>query len=579
MERFYRKPLGTIFLSAGLLTEDDLEKALDQGRTTGKRLGEILLGLGRVEEEDLVEARALQLDMPHIHLQNHTVDAATAKMVPESVARSYVLIPINASEGRVVLAMSDPLNVEAIDLVQRTTRCKVEPLLASDSAIERLINETFGSPTSEAISGALEEALGAMGALADVEVGDAEADQDDTDISETRRASEQAPIVRTVNHILKEAVEARASDIHIEPRRAGCEVRYRLDGALREIRTLPKSIQAAVLSRIKIMGDLDIAEKRIPQDGRIAINVANRAVDIRLSTLPTQFGERIVMRLLDRGVNTLSLDQLGFSEVARGHLDEMIRRPYGIVLVTGPTGSGKTTSLYSFLNEVKCPEVNIITVEDPVEYELEGISQSNVNVRAGLTFAAQLRSILRQDPDIVLVGEIRDQETADIAFRAALTGHLVFSTLHCNEAAGAFARLTDMGVEPFLISSAISGVLAQRLVRTVCARCREEYQPEDDVTLAFKEEGFDISGRKLLRGRGCNACGNTGYKGRTLIAETLRVNQEIRKLAMEKAATDLIREVAVYNGMETMRRDGMNKVLQGITTFDELRKKVFLSED
>lgn len=576
MEGFYRKPLGAIFVSAGLLTEDDLDKALMEGRTSGQRIGQILMNTGHVQEEDLVEARALQLDMPHIHLQHHKIDPNTVKLVPESIARSYGLVPVSSCEGRLALAMTDPLNVEALDLVQRTTRCKVEPLLAGDSSIQRLINETFGSESNEEITGALEEAIGALG---DVEVGEAETQQEEADLSETRRASEQAPIVRTVNHILKEAVDAKASDIHIEPRRTGCEVRYRIDGALREIRTLPKSIQAAVLSRIKIMGDLDIAEKRMPQDGRIAINIARRTVDIRLSTLPTQFGERIVMRLLDRSANTLSLDQLGFSEIARGHLDEMIRKPYGIVLVTGPTGSGKTTSLYSFLNEVKSPEVNIITVEDPVEYELEGISQSNVNVRAGLTFAAQLRSILRQDPDIVLVGEIRDQETADIAFRAALTGHLVFSTLHCNEAAGAFARLTDMGVEPFLISSAISGVLAQRLVRTICSLCREEYQPEEEAVAAFKEEGIKISGRKLVRGRGCNACGNTGYKGRMLIAETLCVDTETRKLIIDKGSTDLIRDLAIKNGMETMRRDGLNKVLQGVTTFDELRKKVFLSGD
>ena len=575
MERFYRKPLGSIFVAAGLITENDLDTALQQGRETGQKLGAILLAAGKVEEADIVEARALQLDMAHIHLSNTIVDQAVARMIPETMARSYQLVPISVSDGRIAVAMADPLNVEALDLVQRTTRCKADPLLASDSAIASLLSSTFGSEQSEDLQDSLDQAIDE---LSDIEVGEAEREKDAA-ISETRRLSEQAPIIRTVNHILKEAVDAKASDIHLEPKGTGLEVRYRIDGTLRHVRTLPKSVQSSVISRVKIMADLDIAERRVPQDGRITINVSQRSIDIRLSTLPVLYGERAVMRLLDKGMNALSLDQLGFSVSSRTKLDDMIRKPFGIVLVTGPTGSGKTTSLYSFLNEVKSPEVNIMTVEDPIEYELDGVSQSNVNVAAKLTFAAQLRAILRQDPDILLVGEIRDMETADIAFRAALTGHLVFSTLHCNEAVGAFARLVDMGVEPFLISSAISGVMAQRLVRMICPLCREEHAPEEDQFAIFMAEGIDLTGKKLVRGRGCKNCGNSGYKGRTLIAEAICVDSAIRKLAIDCVSSDVIRVEAIRQGMETMRVDGLNKVLAGITTLDEVTKKVFLNVD
>ncbi len=576
MERYYRNRLGGILVAAGLLSEQELEETLEQQRKTSRRLGDLLLQGERIDEEDIVEARALQMDIPHIHLGTHTVNPDVAKMVPESLARNYHLVPVSASDGRIAVAMFDPLDVEAIDMVQRATRCKADPLLASESRILALINSTYGEEPVGDISSVLEEAVDAAG---DVEISKNATNEDESDLSETRRASEQAPIVRTVNHILKEAVDASASDIHIEPRKKGCEVRYRIDGALREIRMLPKSIQAAVISRIKIMGEVDIAEKRIPQDGRIAITISRRSIDIRLSTLPTQYGERVVMRLLDRGVNALSVEQLGFSPTDRANLDTIIRKPYGIILVTGPTGSGKTTSLYSFLNEVKSPDVNIITVEDPIEYDLEGVSQSNVNVKAGLTFANQLRAILRQDPDIILVGEIRDRETADIAFRASMTGHLVFSTLHCNDAAGAFARLTDMGVEPFLIASSLSGVLAQRLVRRVCPSCREEYTPDSVETNIFQEEGIGLNGAKLLRASGCKNCGQSGYKGRTLIAEVLPVTSKVRQMALEKASSDQIKVEAIKSGMQTMRHDGLRKVLEGITTFDEVRRKVFICDE
>lgn len=575
IERYYRNRLGSIFLASGLLSEDDLEAALEEQRTTSKRLGDILLASGKLDDEDIIEARALQLDIPHVHLGNYSVNPEVAGMIPEAMARNYALVPISQCEGRVAVAMADPMDVEALDMVQRTTRCKADPFLASEASIINVINSVYGEATLGEISAALEEAVDAA---TDVEVAENHED-DDTDLTETRRQSEQAPIVRTVNHILKQAIDSKASDIHIEPRKDSCEVRFRLDGALQSIRMLPKSIQAAVISRIKIMGDLDIAEKRKPQDGRFSITVNRRSIDVRLSTLPTQFGERLVLRLLDKGGHTISVEQLGFSAEDLVRLDEAIRKPYGIILVTGPTGSGKTTSLYSFLTTVKTPEVNIITVEDPVEYELEGISQSNVNVKAGLTFANQLRAILRQDPDIILVGEIRDPETADIAFRASMTGHLVFSTLHCNDAASAFARLTDMGVEPFLIASSLTGVIAQRLVRTICSSCREEYLPDMEEQALFEGHGVEMKSRRLFRGRGCKACRDTGYKGRTLIAEVLTVDSDIRRLALERAPSEAIRNTALASGMNSMRMDGLNKVLAGITTVSEVRKKVFLNDE
>lgn len=574
-ESMYRERLGTILEAAGLVTEEDLDEALETCKATSRRIGDVLVSSGRILEEDILEAHALQLDIPHIHLSNHDIAANVARMVPEDVARKYQLIPVSSSEGRVALAMANPLDFDAIEHVQRLLKCKVDVLLASEGGISALINTTHGEPDAAEFSATLEQAVDAVG---EVEVSES-VPLEETDVQGALQASEQAPIVRTVNHILKEAVISKASDIHIEPRYNGCEVRYRVDGALRHIRLLPRSIQPAVISRIKIMGDLDIAEHRKPQDGRIAIKVVRRNIDIRLSTLPTQFGERVVLRLFDRGVNKLSMDDLGFEQGPRDTLEELISTPYGILLVTGPTGSGKTTTLYSFLNAVKSPEVNIITVEDPVEYFLDGISQSNVNVRAGLTFATQLRSILRQDPDIILVGEIRDRETAEIAFRASMTGHLVFSTLHCNDAAGAFARLTDMGVEPFLISSSLSGILAQRLVRTICPNCRVEYAPSEDEVALFEQEGVDLAGRPLSRGGGCKACAQTGYRGRALVCEVLPVTQAIRALAVKDATSQDIRTAAAQAGMVTMRADGLRRVLSGQTTLDEVRRKVFVSEE
>jgi type IV pilus assembly protein PilB len=572
---FYRNRLGGILLAAGLVSEKEVEEALETQHRTGQRLGDVLVQEGLVQDEDIVEARSLQLDIPHVHIAPDQVDPEVARLVPEAIARQYQLVPVSAKEDCLVIAMFDPLDVEAIDLVQRVTRRNVKPVVASERAIAALIDATWGGGQSAELAEVLEEA---MDSVTDLEVAEP-SDDEDGDLAEARRMSEQAPIVRTVNHFIRDAVNQGASDIHVEPRHNGCQVRFRVDGALRDVKLLPKPIQSAIISRLKIMGDLDIAEKRLPQDGRIAIRVARRTVDIRLSTLPTHHGERVVMRLLDRSVNALKLEQLGFSEQGLAAIRELIRKPYGIILVTGPTGSGKTTTLYSCLSVVRNPEINIITVEDPIEYELEGASQSAVNVKAGLTFAAQLRAILRQDPDVILVGEIRDQETADIAFRASMTGHLVFSTLHCNDAAGAFPRLTDMGVEPFLIASSLSAVVAQRLVRTICPACRELYEPGPDESALLAANGIDTDGLRLARGRGCKTCAGTGYKGRTLVSEVLPVSREIRRMAVQKESADVIRARAVSEGMSTMRQDAFRKVLEGVTTLDEVCRKVLVTEE
>ncbi|HPP76228.1 MAG TPA: ATPase, T2SS/T4P/T4SS family, partial [Armatimonadota bacterium] len=466
MQAFYKKRLGDILVLAGLVTEEQLEWALEEQKQSYKRLGEILIDAGWVTEDDIAEARALQLDMAHIQLGDYPIDSRVVRMVPEPVARTYKLVPVCSSDGRVAVAMMNPLDVEAIDAVQRVTRKRIEPLLASESRINTTLDKVYGTLGGADITASMEEAI------SDVDITAPKDNELTQDVGEAKRQSEQAPIVRTVNLMLQEAIKRRASDIHLEPRHNHVEVRYRIDGALHHIRNIPKALQAAVISRIKVMADLDIAERRIPQDGRVGVKIHNKTIDLRVSTLPVHYGERVVMRILDKSTQQFSLDQLGFTQETMSAFQDLIQKPYGIILVTGPTGSGKTTTLYATLMALRSPEVNIITCEDPIEYELEGINQSAVNVKAGLTFATQLRSILRQDPDIVLVGEIRDQETADIAFRAAMTGHLVLSTLHCNDAANAVTRLTDMGVEPFLIGSSVIGVIAQRLVRVICPRCK-----------------------------------------------------------------------------------------------------------
>ncbi len=564
--------LGDMLVAAGILSADRLEWALDRQKIEYKRLGEILLESELVSDDDISEARALQLDVPYVQLGEFPIPPHVIQLVPESIARTFSLVPISASSDRLALAMANPMDVEAIDAVQRTSRKHVEPLFASETRIAATLDLVYGHIAGADISASIEEAV------SDVDLQSHAIESGSDDIAEQRRQSGQAPVIKTVNLVLQEAIKQRASDIHFEPRANHLEVRYRIDGGLQHMRNLPKQIQAAVISRLKIMADLDIAEKRRPQDGRIAVKIQSRNIDLRVSTLPVQYGERVVARILDKSGTQFSLDKIGFSENERIAFEGLITKPHGIILVTGPTGSGKTTTLYSALSHINSPDTNIMTCEDPIEYELEGVNQSAVNVKAGLTFANQLRAILRQDPDVILVGEIRDTETAEIAFQAAMTGHLVFSTLHCNTASSAITRLVDMGVEPFLIASSVIGVLAQRLVKGLCPRCKALYDPPEEELLAF--------GIPHLRGKaefhrpvGCDYCGSRGYTGRLGVFELMIVNRQMRRLTIQSPTSDQIRDMAVSNGMMGMREHALERVYAGQTSLEEIKKKVFFGDD
>ncbi|MCE5313720.1 MAG: ATPase, T2SS/T4P/T4SS family [Armatimonadota bacterium] len=571
MQSLPKTRLGDMLVDAGVLTVDQLEWALNKQKQSYKRLGQILLEANLVSEDDIAEARALQLEMPHIQLGEYPIAAEVARLVSESIARTYGLVPVSASKDKLAVAMSNPMDVEAIDAVQRASRKRVEPLLASEARIMATLDQVYGGSACADITACVEEAVGGV----EVQV----CDQDlSNDIAEERRQSGQAPVIKTVNLILQEAIKQHASDIHLEPRANHLEIRYRIDGALQHVRNLPKAIQPAVISRIKIMSELDIAEKRRPQDGRIALKIHNKNVDLRISTLPTQYGERVVLRILDKSTQQFSVEKLGFAQEEQAIFESLIRKPHGIILVTGPTGSGKSTTLYAALTHIKSVETNIMTCEDPIEYELDGINQSAVNVKAGLTFAAQLRAILRQDPDVVLVGEIRDAETAEIAFQAAMTGHLVFSTLHCNTAPSAITRLVDMGVEPFLIGSSVIGVLAQRLVRTLCPRCKAPYKPTTDELALL--DMCEMDGQaEFYKPVGCPQCNMRGYSGRMAIFELMPVNEEMRRLALKNPTADQVKDVALAAGMKSMQQHAVQKILAGLTTIDEVRRKVFVEDD
>ncbi len=571
MQSLHKARLGDMLVEAGALTEKQLEWALEKQKTSYKRLGEILLEAGLVSDDDIAEGRALQLDIPYVSLGDFRIPQHIAEMVPESVARVYSVVPVSSTQDKLIIAMANPMDVEAIDAVQRCSKKRVEPLLASESRIAATIEQLYGAAGNEDILASIEQAVG------DVEYKPLESEEFD-DIAEVRRQSGQVPVIKAVNLILQEAVKQRASDIHLEPRANCVEIRYRIDGALQHIRNLPKQIQAAITSRIKIMAEMDIAEKRKPQDGRIKMRISNRNIDLRISTLPIQYGERVVIRVLDKSAQQFSLDRIGFNEEQFKIFEGLISRPHGIILVTGPTGSGKTTTLYSALAHIKTVETNIMTCEDPIEYELDGINQSAINVKAGLTFAAQLRSILRQDPDVILVGEIRDSETAEIAFQAAMTGHLVFSTLHCNDAPGAVTRLVDMGIEPFLIGSSVIGVVAQRLVRTLCGRCKSAYSPsvEELAMLGLEDREGEV---EFYKATGCSACNNRGYSGRVPVFEIMPLNEEIRRLTIHSPTSDQVRELALKAGMKTIKEHAIDRILAGITTVDEVRRKVFVGDE
>lgn len=556
------KQLGQILVDDGLISPQQLSDAQQVQQETGKSLGRILIDQGHVTERDLVAALAQQIGMDFVDLAEVDVDTTAVTKISDSVAKRYNALPIGYENGRLVVAMSDPANVFAIDDIRTITGLDVKPVVATRDDVSDAIRR-YTSMADD------------MEALADDFSWGTDGDEEEGDLAELKEVSDEAPIVKFVNLLISQAVNDGASDIHIEPQERDLRVRFRIDGVLHEVMRSPKSIQAGVISRLKIMAEVDIAERRIPQDGRISVTTSGKQIDLRVSTLPTVQGEKVVMRILDKSSVLLELKDLGFLEHNNARWEASYTKPYGMLLVTGPTGSGKSTTLYATLNAVNQPEVNIVTTEDPVEYRLPGISQVQLNRKAGLTFAGALRSILRQDPDVVLVGEMRDRETAQIGIEAALTGHLVLSTLHTNDAPSALTRLTEMGIEPFLVGSAIDCVLAQRLARRLCTKCKEPYRPE---AATLKEAGFepDIVDERpeVFRAVGCKACGNTGYRGRMALHEVMLVSEDIERQTVERASTDDITRTALEQGMLTLRADGLAKVLSGLTTIEEVGRVV-----
>lgn len=549
-----RKRLGEILLEAGYVTEEQIQRALETQKTTGEKLGEILVREKYVSEEQILKVIETQFGIQYIDISKVYIDPDTAKMVPEEICRKYILLPIEVLNGEVTLAMKDPLNYYALEDLKLFVVLPIKPVISSETTILATIEKIFGKQTAEKAVQEFEK-----------EYADAEVKYEDT----TRNKEiDNAPIVKYVNSIIENSIRNNASDIHIEPEDDGIRVRIRVDGILAETLKSPLNMLNAIVTRIKVMADMNVAEKRVPQDGRIAFKIDNKSIDLRVSTIPGIYGEKTVMRVLDKTNFLLSRSNLGLSDYNMSIFDRLIEKPYGIILVTGPTGSGKTSTLYTILSEVNDIRKNIITLEDPVEYNLKGVNQIQLNTKAGLTFASGLRAILRQDPDIVMVGEIRDSETAEIAIRAALTGHLVLSTLHTNDAPGVISRLTDMGIEPFLVSSSLIGIIAQRLVRKICPHCRKEYKPDE------RELGLlDMSqedGIKLFKGAGCRMCGSSGYKGRTAIFEIMEVTKDLRVMIDKRAATDLLREQAIQEGMVTLRESCRQLILEGKTTVEEM---------
>ncbi|MBN1918206.1 MAG: Flp pilus assembly complex ATPase component TadA [Verrucomicrobia bacterium] len=567
-----RQPLAGVFMASGLVSAPQVGSALAAMSERGTRFVEALVTGGAVDEAN---AQRLVGDWAGLEVLpdtlSVTIPAEVLKSVPEKVVRKFHVVPLSRRGDTLRLAMADPFDVAAIDLVEALTRVEVQPVAVARAGITTLVERFYEQ------EGHYEQILQELGVEEEqpIEVVDEEAEALTLEL--TGEEATEAPIIKLVNYVIQQAVRQGASDVHIEPDENRLRVRFRVDGFLHEFITPPKHFQTAIVSRIKIMSDMDIAERRVPQDGRIKLRIDNHNVDLRVSTLPGIYGEKVVIRILDESSMLLGLNELGFDAAVLERWERMATRPYGIVLVTGPTGSGKTTTLYATLNTLNTIDTNIITVEDPVEYRLEGITQVQVNPKAGITFATGLRSIFRQDPDIIMVGEMRDIETAQISVKAALTGHLVFSTLHTNDAAGAITRLLDMGVQPYLVASSLVGAVAQRLTRRICAKCKEAYTPD---YAALAEAGVHLDpGTLLFRGAGCKACSGSGYRGRTVIVELMEITEEIKQHIITTSAANVIKQVACRAGMRTLREHGLLKALAGETTLDEVIKRTEQAED
>ena len=551
--------MGEVLLEEGLVSYEQLQEAQSEHSRSGKGLGRVLIDLGFVVEQDLVSALAKQIGLPFVDLAEYPIDPAAHSLISDSLAKRYSALPIGYEDSKLIVAMSDPANVFALDDIRTITGLEIKPVVATRSEIQNAITRLHR----------LDESVSDIVGAATDEVEETE------DLAKTRELVEDAPIVKLVNLLITQAVNERASDIHIEPHERDVRIRYRIDGVLHEVMRSPKSLQSGVISRLKIMSDINIAERRIPQDGRVGLVVGGKAIDLRVATLPTVYGEKVVIRILDKSSVLMNLQDLGFSDHNFQRYESSYRKPYGMIMVTGPTGSGKSTTLYATLNIINTTERNIITVEDPVEYRLPGVNQIQINPRAGLTFASALRSILRSDPDVVLIGEIRDRETAQIAIEAALTGHLVLSTLHTNDAPSAIGRLLEMGIEPFLVSSAIDGVLAQRLMRVLCDRCKELYAPTEEALLeASILLNPDGTAPKLYRAVGCTNCGKTGYRGRMAVHEVMLKSEEIERMTAEHRSSEEIAKVAREQGMRTLREDGIEKVRAGHTSIEEIMRVI-----
>ncbi len=567
--------LGELLTKASLISQDQLKEALKLQKETGGKLGETLIKLGFVSEEDITECLSQQFGVPSISLVHFEIDPSVIKLIPADVARKYNILPVNKTGATITIAMADPTNVFAMDDIKFMTGYNVEPVVASELGIKSAIDNYYGTTSSLELKKVMEDLQ--QSESADLEVLE---EEEDMDMAALADSAEEAPVVKLVNLILTDAIKRGASDIHIEPYEKEFRVRFRIDGTLYEIMNPPLKLKDAITSRMKILAKLDISEKRLPQDGRIKLkmklNDKNKELDFRVSVLPTLFGEKIVMRLLDKDNLRLDMTKLGFEPESLVRFEEAIFKPWGMVLVTGPTGSGKTNTLYSALSKVNSPEVNIMTAEDPVEFNLPGINQVQMKESIGLNFAATLRSFLRQDPNIILVGEIRDFETAEIAIKAALTGHLVLSTLHTNDAPSTINRLMNMGIEPFLVATSVQLIAAQRLARRVCGNCKEpvEISPQALMNIGFKKE--EVGTFTVYKGRGCDKCNSTGYKGRVGLIEVMGIDDTIRELILSGGTAIDIKKRAAENGMISLRRSGLIKIKDGVTTIEEVVRETIL---
>jgi type IV pilus assembly protein PilB len=568
--------LGEILIKENLITSDQLRQALEHQKASGGRLGTCLMKLGFISDDEITGVLSRQYGVPSINLKYYEVDANVIKLIPQDTAIRYQIVPLSRVGSTLTIAMTDPTNVFAMDDIKFMTGFNVEPVVASETAIAEAISKFYGEAQSE------EELTKVMKDLTGEENADLElaSEEQEMNLAELEKAAEEAPIIKLVNLILTDAVKRGASDIHIEPYEKEVRVRFRIDGILQAVMTPPMKLRDAIISRIKIMAKLDISEKRLPQDGRIMIKYRKdgkiKDLDFRVSTIPALYGEKIVMRLLDKENLRLDMTKLGFEPESLAKFERAILRPYGMVLVTGPTGSGKTNTLYSSIAKLNTPETNIMTAEDPVEFQLAGVNQVQMKDQIGLNFAAALRAFLRQDPNIILVGEIRDFETAEIAVKAALTGHLVLSTLHTNDAPSTISRLMNMGIEPFLVATSVNLICAQRLVRKICSNCKEVLKVPEQAMLDAGYTQDELQTTQIFIGKGCATCNKTGYKGRVGLYEVMEINDELRELVLVGASALELKKKAMDNGMLTLRRSGLTKVGLGMTTIEEVVRETVL---